>query len=101
MIRLGLPFPTLYNMSLRAHLVSARLTRAIRRMLLADESEPEAYCVVTRKAATPFLEPVDVEKFERRYQDLVDLFCSAAKDGATIERCERYMDLQDWFGRNY
>src|SRR5262249_42771430 len=47
------------------------------------------------------LEPVDLDKFDLRFQDLVDLLCIAAKDGPNVDRCERYLDLQDWFGRNY
>jgi phosphoglycolate phosphatase-like HAD superfamily hydrolase len=104
MIRIGLPIPTLYKVGLRAQLVSARITRAVRQFFLADEQEVEFVrdrCIVTRHAEPLPLEPVDLDKFENRYQDLIDLFCVSAKDGANAERSIQYMELQDWFGRNY
>lgn len=104
MIRIGLPFPTLYRVSLRAQLFSARVSRSFREFLLGEPRNLdflEAHIAVDERIPISALEPVDLDKFDRRFQDLVDLLCVAAKDGATIERSEHYMDLQDWFGRNY
>jgi hypothetical protein len=101
MIRIGLPFPALFKMSLRAQLASARLSRAIRRMMIAGEDEPEAFCVVMRPSESPELDPIDLDKFTHRYQDLIDLLCVSAKEGAESARSKQYLELQDWFGRNY
>ena len=104
MIRIGLPLPTLYRINLRAQLFASKVSRAFRAFFLEDTESVTVFddiCVVQKRVAPGALEPVDLDKFERRYQDLIDLLCVAAKDGATVERCERYMDLQDWFGSNY
>src|SRR5262245_24987782 len=104
MIRIGLPFPTLYRVSLRAQLFSARVSRSFRGALFGEPQNLdflESHIAVIDPTPISEFEPVDLDKFDLRFQDLVDLLCVAAKDGPTVERSERYLDLQDWFGRNY
>ncbi|SRR5258708_3401443 len=92
--------PPLYRAGLRVQLMYARFSRAMREIFLGERNSL-VRAIVAERMAPRALEPVVLDKFEYRYQDLIDLLCISAKDGLNQERSGKYMELRDWFGRNY
>ena len=39
--------------------------------------------------------------FTDKYEDLIDLLCWSAKEGANVEQCSRYNELREWMQSHY
>lgn len=122
MIRPGLPVPTLLRLRLQVQLTSNRVARSTRKLrqevqtiihndLAALRNVPRLLPLPFQKARVELasvpavLSPVEMlalmQDFDAHFQQLVDLFCWAAKDGIHDDRDERYAALRTWFLANY
>jgi len=113
MIRLGLPMPSMLRLRLRAQLAAGHLNRrvdGIRQEVLASVRDDAAalrrawaaartgIAICARRLCPARTVPLE---FDARYQDLVDLLCWSAKEGAHDGRDARYSQLRAWFLSHY
>jgi hypothetical protein len=113
MIRAGMPLPPALRLRLKADAAAegfARQIRIVRRRFVGvvrndidrlrqlDGASTRSHAAFDRLSADAMRK---LEEFISRYDDLVDLLCWTAKEGANESRRARYAELRAWFVNHY
>ncbi len=112
MIRIGLPSPLFFKLRLRAQIASNHIihqSNELRRCYAEHFSLGEKTKILKSGAISSVFSSQKKSSYQMRilselsanHQDLVDLLCSAAKNGLRKEDFPRYAHLREWFLKNY
>lgn len=113
MIRIGLPPPVLPRLRVRWHGTQTWFSRYARSVRANASRAAEAtgdwwrHVVASLslrrslRARAQARQRELLARFEEKYEDLIDLLCWAAQDGAHTDRDARYRELRAWMRAHY